>query len=184
MEENKETKDWLEGLGEKFLHGIGVTEGQKVLDFGCGIGDYTIPAAKIVGARGKIYALDKDRESLEFLMGRAKRYGLKNIKVMKTSGELEIGLEDESIDIVLLYDVIHNSYFPEINKRKELLNEVHRILKQNAIVSIYPKHLTPGEVKREVEDTHFCFEEEFPGTLLHDSCLTKGNIFNFRKEPN
>ena len=181
MEESKETKNWLEKLGEKFLYRIGIKKEQKVLDFGCGIGDYTIPAAKIVGSRGKIYALDKDGESLEFLMGRAKRYGLKNIKTIKTSGELEIGLKDESIDIALLYDVIHDSYFPEINKRRELLNEVHRILRQNAILSIYPKHLTSGEVKREVKKAHFCFEKEFHGKLLHDSCLTKGDVFNFRR---
>ena len=37
MKENKETKDWLEELGEKFLHKIGLRKGQKVLDFGLGL---------------------------------------------------------------------------------------------------------------------------------------------------
>ncbi len=182
MEESKETKDWLEGLGKKFLHSIGMREGQKVVDFGCGIGDYTIPAAKIVGARGKIYAVDKDEESLKFLMSRAKRYGLENIKVMKTLGELKIGLKDESMDIVLLYDIIHDSYFPGANKRKKLLNEIYRILKQNAIVSIYPKHATPGDTKREVKSAHFRFEKEFHSSLLHDSYLVEGNVLNFRRK--
>ncbi len=181
MEENKETKDWLEELGEKFLRKIGLRKGQKVLDFGCGIGDYTIPAAKIVGVRGKIYALDKDGESLNFLLGRAKRYGLKNIEIIKTSGEAKIGLKDESLNMVLLYDVIHNSYFPGLEKRKELLNEVQRILKQDGIVSIYPKHMIPGDIKKEVENARFSFARKFQSVLLHDSCFTKDYVFNFSK---
>ena len=181
MKENKETKEWLEELGEKFLHKIGIKKGQKVLDFGCGIGDYTIPAAKIVGGKGKIYALDKDGESLKFLLGRAKRYGLENIEIIKTSGRLKIGLKDESLNVVLLYDVIHTNYFPELEKRKELLNEVQRILSQDGIISIYPKHAIPKDIKREVENAQFSFARKFQTVLLHDSCLTKDYIFNFSK---
>ena len=181
MKENKETKDWLEELGEKFLHKVGLKKGQKVLDFGCGIGDYTIPAAKIVRGKGKIYALDKDRESLNFLLGRAKRYGLKNIEIIKTSGQLKIGLKDESLNMVLLYDVIHNSYFPGMEERKELLDEVQRILKKDGIVSLYPKHAIAGDIKKEVENARFSFARKFQTVLLHDSCLTKDYIFNFSK---
>ena len=31
------------------------------MDFGCGSGNYTIPAALIVGREGKVYALNKER---------------------------------------------------------------------------------------------------------------------------
>ena len=181
MEENEETKNWLERFGKEFLHKIGIKEGQKVLDFGCGIGDYTIPAAKIVGARGKIYALDKDGESLKFLLGRAERYGLKNIEIIETSGEAKIALEDESLNMVLLYDVIHNSYFPGLEKRKELLNEVKRILRRDGIVSLCPKHAIPEDIKKEVENAQFSFARKFQTVLLHDSCLTKDCVFNFSK---
>lgn len=36
----------------------GIKEGSHVLDYGCGPGFCTIPAAKIVGSQGMIYALD------------------------------------------------------------------------------------------------------------------------------
>ena len=35
-----------------------IREGQYFLDFGCGTGDFTIPAAKIVGKKGRVFALD------------------------------------------------------------------------------------------------------------------------------
>jgi len=41
------------------LRAVGVRGGLTVLDFGCGSGNYSIPAAKIVGEKGKVYTLDK-----------------------------------------------------------------------------------------------------------------------------
>ena len=37
---------WLEEDGEVFLKDIGIRKGQLILDFGCGVGHYTIPTAK------------------------------------------------------------------------------------------------------------------------------------------
>jgi len=43
---------------EKILRKIGLKKGQIMLDYGCGIGSFTIPASQIVGNNGVIYALD------------------------------------------------------------------------------------------------------------------------------
>ncbi|MFX1590307.1 MAG: 50S ribosomal protein L11 methyltransferase, partial [Promethearchaeota archaeon] len=55
---------WIEKEGEDVLRDIGVKESQKVLDFGCGSGVYSIIASKIVGNSGKIYAIDSDEKGL------------------------------------------------------------------------------------------------------------------------
>lgn len=68
---------WLREEGEVFLEDIGIKRGQIILDFGCGVGHYTIPAAKVVGKRGRVYALDKDGEVLNQLMQTAESEGLK-----------------------------------------------------------------------------------------------------------
>jgi len=55
MNEKMERWEVKEGVG--FLREIGVKPGQIVLDFGCRAGHYTIPAAKIVGNKGIVYAV-------------------------------------------------------------------------------------------------------------------------------
>ena len=55
-----------------FLQSIGMQKGQYVLDFGCGEGYYTIPAATVVGDQGKVYAVDKDEGALRKLSKRAR----------------------------------------------------------------------------------------------------------------
>jgi len=42
---NKDMDRWEKEDGVKFLRKVGLRPGQTVLDFGCGAGHYTIPAA-------------------------------------------------------------------------------------------------------------------------------------------
>ena len=168
----------------KILQRIGIKNGQTVLDFGCGSGTYTIPVAKIVGKKGKVYALDKDKNALDNLMKRAKLGRLKNIGRMATSGELRIALLDESVDATLLFDVFHRHYFPQIDDRKMLMDEIYRITKTEGFVSVWPKHMEP-EVRGEIEGANFYMEREYFGTLIHDKKdIETGKVINFRKKSN
>ena len=166
----------------KTLQRIGIKSGQSVLDFGCGSGTYTIPVGKIVGKQGKVYALDKDKNALDNLMKKAKLGHLKNIRRMATSGELRIELPDESVDVSLLFDVFHRYYFPQIDDRKMLMDEIYRITKTNGFVSVWPKHME-SEVRAEIEGANFYLEKEYLGTLIHDNKdIETGNVINFRKK--
>ena len=44
---------------EKELAKLGIQKGQTILGFGCGAGSFALPVAKMVGEKGKVYALDK-----------------------------------------------------------------------------------------------------------------------------
>ncbi|MBW1717172.1 MAG: class I SAM-dependent methyltransferase [Deltaproteobacteria bacterium] len=171
----------LELRAIEVLERVGIRRGQTVLDFGCGSGIYTIPAAKIVGEQGRVYALDEDKEALNELMQKAGSAGLKNIERMETSGELEFKLVDESVDVVLLFDVFHSYYFPQADDRRRLLSEIHRIMKPTAFVSVWPKHME-SETENEVEKANFYLEKELSEMLIHDNRnLEKGKVLNFRK---
>ena len=187
-----DVKEWLNGEGEVFLEDIGIKKGDVVLDFGCGDGSYTIPAAKVVRKEGKVYAMDKDVESINKLMEIAKTKGLKNIiPIHIKSEELKINLESESINAVLLYDVIH---YMEALERKRIYEEIYRILKTGGLLSVYPKHrksdeplwnlsdMGLDEVIGEINSRHFYLQKKFYEKLLHNNNYNTGYILNFRKK--
>lgn len=164
----------------ELLENLGVKRGQIVLDFGCGSGVYAIPAARIVGDEGKVYALDKDSEVLDKLMNNAERAGLKNVERVSASAELRIDLPDNSVDAVLLFDVLHSYYFPRVEDRGRLLGEIRRICKAGALILVYPRHME-FTAKDEIEKASLRLESEYSGTVIHDKKnLEKGLILIFR----
>jgi len=58
-----EWKNWLREHIREVLIEAGIEEDQRVLDFGCNSGAYTIPAARLFGKEGKVYAIDKNSEA-------------------------------------------------------------------------------------------------------------------------
>jgi ubiquinone/menaquinone biosynthesis C-methylase UbiE len=180
---------WLQEVGERSLREAGIRKGQIALDFGCGSGNYTIPVARTVGEEGRVYALDKDKRDLNEMMQKAESEGLENIERIETSGELRIELEDKSVDVVLLYDVLHYWYFPRAKDRRTILREVYRILRTSGFISFYPgdpeiysKYSELKTIIREIESANFHFESEHSGTVIHENAIQKGHIMNFRKK--
>jgi ubiquinone/menaquinone biosynthesis C-methylase UbiE len=172
---------WLEVKGERVLRKIGIRKGQKVLDFGCGSGAYTVPVARIVSEEGIVYALDRDKRALDELMQRAELEGLRNIRRMDTSGEVEIRLDDESIDVVLLYDIFW--YFPLSDPRlTKLLAEVYRVSRRQALISVIPKHINSEQLKDKMENAGFQLKKKNAETIIHDGAFEIGQILNFVKK--
>ena len=165
---------------EKFFKTISIKGGQRVLDFGCGSGNYTISIAKVVGRYGLVYAVDKDKDVLNKLKKRIDYEELKNVILINTGGGIRIDLDDEAVDAIILYDVFHGYYF-YIEERRKLLNEIRRISKPNALVSVFPTHMRPDDVKNELEEAGFRFIGKNKGTLIHHNDLEKGTVLNFRK---
>jgi len=107
-----------------------VKEGQTFLDYGCGTGYFTVPAAKIVGMKGKVYALDCFPRQLKIVEKAAKKKGLSNIETILSDNKT--GLPDECIDIIWMCDVLH-----EIKHKRTVLEELHRVLKTGGVLAIY-----------------------------------------------
>ncbi len=174
-------KNYIENICEGILKKIGIKKGQVILDFGCGVGNYTIPAAKIIGNKGKIYALDESKSKLMELSQRVKSAGLNNIKIINTSGKLSFELEDMSIDVILLYDIFW--YFPlGSSNLSKLLKEVYRVSKANALISVHPEHIEIEKLKQEIEKDGFYLQNRFSGDIIHDGEPEKSQILNFRKQ--
>ena len=114
----------------KWEQGNLIQEGQTSLDYGCGTGSFTIPAARIVSTRGKVYALDYFPRQLEIVEQQSTKEKLTNIETILSDSQT--GLPDECIDVIWMCDVIH-----EIKERRAVLEELHRVLKKEGILAIY-----------------------------------------------
>jgi ubiquinone/menaquinone biosynthesis C-methylase UbiE len=174
-------KNYTEERCKEILKRIGIEKGQTVLDFGCGGGNYTIPAAKIIGNEGKIYAVDEDGYKLKDLQEKVKSANLQNIKTIRTSGELNFGFENATFDVVLLYDIFW--YFSlQSPKLLELLKEVYRVLKSDGLISVYPEHIEAEKLKQKIEKSGFYLINRLRGKIIHEGKPEQSQILNFRKE--
>jgi hypothetical protein len=74
------------------LQKVGLQEGQTVLDYGCGIGSYVIPALKLVGENGKVHALDIHPMAVKRVKERAEKNGFSNVHTILSN--IDTGLPD------------------------------------------------------------------------------------------
>ena len=143
----------LMALGYKFrdfflprmnvLKEVGIEPGFHVLDYGCGPGSYIAPLAKLVGESGKIYALDIHPLAIQMVQDIAARKGLRNIETIHS--DCATGLENGVVDVVLLCDTYHDLADPD-----GVLEELHRILKPNCVLSFSDHHMKKDEILAQI----------------------------------
>lgn len=132
-----EFREWLIDNACMVLRKVGLRAGQTILDFGCGPGIFTIPAAEIAGENGAVIALDVRPQPLERVREKAMDAGLNNIRtVLVENSNLSIELPNESADVVLVFDMLHT-----VTDKQGLLRKLQRVLKTDGFLSIFPMHL-------------------------------------------
>jgi SAM-dependent methyltransferase len=65
----------LNPLTDSFLRRAGISAGMNVLEFGCGVGEVSLIAARLVGSSGSVHALDIDPVAIEVARGRIQSAG-------------------------------------------------------------------------------------------------------------
>lgn len=84
---------------EHALRLAGLRPGMRVLDVGCGPGDVSMIAARLVGQEGSVVGVDADADVIELARARVAEQGLQTISFEATS-IADISL-DESVDAVI-----------------------------------------------------------------------------------
>jgi len=107
--DDAERRKWQDP--EKILTEIGVKAGITFADIGCGGGFFALPAARMVGVKGKVYGLDANAEAIAGLKEQAAREGLKNLYL--TAGRAEdVIVCQNCADIVFFGMALHDFQDP------------------------------------------------------------------------
>lgn len=95
---------------------------RDLAEFGCGYGTFTLPAARRIA--GTLHALDLDAEVMATARDRAAAAGIGNVEFhLRDFIEEGTGLSDESVDYVMLFNILHHE------RPLELTREARRILR-------------------------------------------------------
>jgi len=87
------------------LEHAGLKKDMKVLDYGCGTGNYAIEAAKIVGENGEVVSADINEKMLREVDARTAANGLSNVRTQLIGSVDDI--KEDNFDFILLIDTIH-----------------------------------------------------------------------------
>lgn len=148
---------------EIVINRSGIKKGFRVLEVGCGSGAFTLQAARKVGKRGEVYALDVEQKMLDQLKAKLKE--TKNTKLI-CADATDLPFEGNFFDLVFSV-----AAFQEINNRAKALKEIKRVLKKGGILAITeflpdPDYPLKSTTVRQGEGAGFIFDKVF-GNLWH-----------------
>ncbi len=163
----RDNRDEEENASDSFVQ-LNLSEGMVVCDLGCGNGYWTLPMAKKVGERGRILAVDIQREMLQKLRVRSGKAKLRNIEPILGNVD-NPNLPAAELDLILMVDVYHEFSHPE-----SMLWHLHRALKPEGVIAlleyreedptvpIKPLHkMSKNQIIKEYHANHFKLVKEY-----------------------
>lgn len=139
-----------------------ISEGKTVADIGAGSGWFTVRAARRVGVKGKVFAVEINQEYINHINERAKKENLSIVSTIlgKTDDPL---LPKQSVDAVLILKTYH-----EIEEPVRFLKNLRLGLRKDALVGIIDRNgsgedhgIDKETVIKEATRAGFDLKEEF-----------------------
>jgi ubiquinone/menaquinone biosynthesis C-methylase UbiE len=90
----------IHDLTEHVLQSAGIGSGMRVLDIGCGVGDVSLLAGKLVGPAGRVLGVDRSAEAVDIAERRATQSGQCHWTRFAV-GEIDTFSPDETFDAVI-----------------------------------------------------------------------------------
>lgn len=118
---------------DTFWRSLVLRANQSVVHLGCGAGFYIIPAARIVGKKGKVVGVDIRPDMLAEVDNKAQEFGLDGIvKTFRANIEDTPGspVSEHSMDWVLVYNILHQS------DPQKVFQEARRIVSVNGHIVV------------------------------------------------
>jgi 2-polyprenyl-3-methyl-5-hydroxy-6-metoxy-1,4-benzoquinol methylase len=126
-----------------------VKQGMTVMDYGCAMGYFSIPLAKMTGTKGKVYCVDIQEKMLTKLKKRAVRHGvspiIKTLQVGENYNPTEL---KNKLDFVLLFMVAH-----EVPEQATLFNDLFSMLKPGGKILFFEPqgHVKPEDFEKSIQ---------------------------------
>lgn len=138
---------------DQVVQALALRPGQTVCDIGAGPGYFALRLARVVGPRGRVYAVDVEPQVLDALRERLEKRRIKNVTPVLALGDDPL-LPDAACDLALIVDTYHH-----FRDRPAYLRRLVQVLKPaGRIVNIdFRKQPTPVGPPQE----HRIAREEF-----------------------
>jgi ubiquinone/menaquinone biosynthesis C-methylase UbiE len=137
---SRPVEDWIKVLDaperiaglkiDEVISHLKLAPGNVIADLGAGSGPFEVPFAKAVGATGKVYAVDIDRNFFPHIEAKTKAAGVTNV-VTLLGGATDPQLPTTDVDVAFLHDVVHH-----IGDRAAFLKNVSKYLKPTGRIAI------------------------------------------------
>lgn len=155
---------------------MGLKAGNKVTDFGCGSGFYTLAAGKIVGNTGRVAAVDVQDTKLAATKSIAIQNGLHNVEVYQADLEKPFDkVSHGGEDAVMLASILH-----EVNDRHALLKNAYALLRSGGLLltvdwkdehspfgPAMSKRISEHDLRAELEQLGFRHIQDLNGDVYH-----------------
>lgn len=166
------------------LSNLDIREKDKVADLGCGSFAYfTFKLAKLIGERGKVYAVDIIKNIVDDVEKEAWQQNLKQIKAIWSNLEVYKGtkIESSSLDKALLANTLNQS-----SDKEAMIKEASRLLKIGGKLLIVDwklsaapfgpephRRINPHILKEKLKQYNLQVEKEFEAGAFHYAIIFK-----------
>lgn len=156
-----------ENKPHEVINSMNLEDGDVVGDIGAGGGYFSFEFSKVVGENGKVYAIDTNQKSLDYIESKSKKLGINNIETVLVN---EYGLDlAENVDMFFMRNVFHHltdpvAYFKSIrpllkNNGKITLLEYNK--KKLGFVGIFGHYTPEYELVKQMELAGFRVFENY-----------------------
>jgi arsenite methyltransferase len=156
-----------ESKPDEVVNALELQKGQKVADIGAGGGYFTLRFAEIVGADGRVFAVDVIQDFLEFIQNSIKEKGLSNVETILAAKD-SAALPEKSLNLIFIRNVCHHlpnrpKYFRELKAALTSEGKIAIIEYKAGGFSFHRLfgHYVPKEIIiKEMEQAGFQLEQE------------------------
>lgn len=115
---------------DQILQALNIQLGQTIADIGSGGGFFTFLFSQLVGDKGRIYAIDTNKDFLEFINKQVTEQDLTNVTTVLAT-EHSISLPSDSVDLIFVRNVYHH-----LQDRVQYFTKVKKLLSSQGRVAI------------------------------------------------